>query len=125
MVTPERGLLLLPTTPAMYPATAENRKPAVKIITRDRIAGSNSPEISHTMKNIGTAIAMLVIATDFAGKSWSVLTIFFSLTASFVASNISVIPLMRASRITTNVYKPPTSIVPTPAIRLRSFICEA
>ena len=63
IVTPERGLLLLPTTPAIYPATAAKRKPAVKIIIKDKMAGSNNPEISHTMKNIGIPIAKLVIAT--------------------------------------------------------------
>ncbi len=31
MVTPEMGLLELPTNPAIYPATAEKRKPATSI----------------------------------------------------------------------------------------------
>ena len=122
IVTPESGLLLLPTIPAIYPATAANRNPAVKIMTSDSIAGSSSPETSHTMKNMGTAIAALVTAIDLAGRSSSVRSSLPLVTVCLVASIISVIPLIRASRMITKVYNPPTSIVPTPTILLRPLI---
>ena len=123
IVTPESGLLLLPTIPAIYPATAANRNPAVKIIINDNMAGNNNPETIHTIKNIGIAIAALAIAIDLAGKSSSVLNVpFFVDTVDLVASIISAIPFIKDSRMITRVYSPPTSIVPTPTILLLPFI---
>ena len=122
IVTPESGLLLLPTIPAIYPATAAKRKPAVNIISKERIAGSNKPETIHTMKNIGIAIAALVMAIERAGKSSSVRFLLVSETFDFVASIISAMPLKSASLITTKVYSPPTNIVPTPTILLLPFM---
>ena len=87
----------------MYPATAAKRKPAVNIISKERIAGSNRPEIIHTIKNIGIAIAALVMAIERAGKSSSVRMFLASGTFDFVSSIISVMPLKRASLITTKV----------------------
>ena len=84
IVTPESGLLLLPTIPAIYPATAANKNPAVKIIIKDKNAGKNKPDIIHTMKNIGIAIAALVMAMERAGRSSFVRILFTSETVVFV-----------------------------------------
>ena len=75
----------------------------MNIISKERMAGSNRPEIIHTMKNIGIAIAALVMAIERAGKSSSVRILLASETFDFVASIISVMPLKSASLITTKV----------------------
>ena len=91
----------------------------------DNIAGNKSPDTIHTMKNIGIAIAALVIATDLAGKSSSVLTLALPSGAFLVASTISIMPFISASRIMISVYNPPTSIVPTPTILLLPLMWSA
>ena len=46
MVTPDTGLFEDPTSPAMYAATAENRKPVVAI---SRVMASEMPALSTTL----------------------------------------------------------------------------
>ena len=63
IVTPEIGLLDYPTTPAIYAATAENRKPKISI-TNDKITAElQEPIIPKYVKEIGTSIAKIAIKT--------------------------------------------------------------
>ena len=54
IVTPEMGLLEEPTTPAIYPATAENRNDATSISTATTIETRGRPMIWRATKYSGT-----------------------------------------------------------------------
>ena len=63
IVTPEIGLLDEPTTPAIYAATAEKRKPNINITNDKIIADVQEPIIPKYVRAIGISIAIIAIKT--------------------------------------------------------------
>src|SRR6185295_5033301 len=72
IVTPDTGLLELPTIPAMYPATVENRKAAVAITTVIRNATANVPTTHQYSTAISTTDKTISVTIQPKGASRSV-----------------------------------------------------
>src|SRR5262245_10740933 len=121
IVMPDTGLFDVPTRPAMYADTEQNRNPAMIMITDIARATPTLPPNDmpaffriHQYRNAsGIVNSTVPMSTDFMGRSRSVCATIRALPAR-AASRPLFTPDTIDPRSVNSVHRPPISIAPTP-----------